>query len=434
MKENEDVTIKNNKGRVSFSPRIIGLSVLVLVLVMVLAAGISAMTGEKLTDIGSNKGSVALYDSLPDSIRNIEGFSSGIVMLTDTAVDYLSSDGKRIASNAHLYSQPVMLNNGNTVFVYDKGGSEYRIEKKTAVYNNFDVNGTIITAALGKNSNYAFVLNEDSGYQSHLFVYSSNGKKKFEWGSKSDYCIKIALSDNGKSAAAAVLGVENGVYYSKLHFFDFNSDEVRYTAVFEDITVFDIEYLNNKEIVVWTDNGIFRLDKEGNKTAVSEYFASALRHSSTTRNGLKVLGIARHGNDNNSRISVFNKKYKELYSRDFTSDISGVEADKKYVAVMLEDSVNIFDSRNNPVSTINLGERCIDAAISGSYFYVHTVSGIYVFSVGRDYDLPSEKAQAEDVEATFSEEVTFVEDEPLVTAAPESGTDNENGETMISYG
>ncbi len=436
MKENEDVIIKrdNSKKKAGFSPKIIGFCVLVLILVMVLGAGISALTGEKLTDIGKEQSSILLYDSLPESIRKIEGFSSGIVMLTDTAVDYLNSDGKRFSSNSHLYSQPVMLNNGTTVFVYDKGGSSYRIEKKTAVYNNYDVNGTIITAALGKKSNYAFVLNEDAGYQSHLFVYSSRGNKQFEWGSKSDYCVKIALSDNGKSAAVSVLSVENGVYLSKIHFFNFNSEEVKYTAEFEDCTVFDIEYLNSKEIIAWTDNGIFRLDKEGNVSTVSEFQPSELRHNSITRSGLKVLALARHGNDNNSKVSVFNKKYNELYSHDFSADVSGVDSDKKYFAVVLEDSVKIFDSKDKLVSTIVLGERCIDTAFSGSRFYVHTVSGIYIFAIGNDYDLPADKENDQSTEPTFSEDVTFEDDDPGEVNNTESATESATQETMISYG
>ncbi len=436
MKENEDVIIKrdNDKSKSTFSPKIMGFCALVLILVMVLGAVISAVTGEKLTNIGKEPGAPVLYDSLPDSIRRIDAYSSGIVMLTDTAVDYLNSDGKRIASNSHLYSQPVMLKNDTTVFLYDKGGSAYRIEKKTAVYNNYDVNGTIITAALGKKSNYAFVLNEDSGYQSHLLVYSSRGNKQFEWGSKSDYCMKIALSDNGKSAAVSVLSVENGVYYSKIHFFNFNSDEVKYTAVFEDCTVFDMEYLTSKEIIAWTDNGIFHLDKDGKISSVSEYQPSQLRHNSVSRGGLKVLAVSRHGNDNNPKVTVFNKKYKELYSHEFSDSVSGVDSDKKYYAVVLQDSVRIFDAKDNLVSTIILGERCNDTAISGSHFYVHTVSGIYVFSIGTDYDIPAYKENNEDTEPSFGEDVSFEDDAPEVQPPTDIETEAVTEETMISYG
>ncbi len=448
MKDNEDVIIKreNDKRKNGFSPGVIGFCVIVLILVMALGAVISALSGEKLTDIGKDHSGIVVYDSLPDSIRNIDGFSSGVVMLTDTAVDYLDSDGRRIASNSHLYSQPVMLNNGSTVFVYDKGGSAYRIEKKTSVYNNYDVNGTILTATLGKKGNYAYVLNENSGYQSRLVVYSSRGNKLFEWGSKSDYCVSLALSDNGNSVAIALVGVENGVYLSKVHFFNFNSDEAKYTAVFEDCTVFDIEYLNNKEIIVWTDTGIIKIDKNGNTSMISEYQSSELRYSSAAAGGLKLLSLARHGNDNNSKLVVFNKKYKELYSAEFSAVVSGVVAAKKYFAVVFEDSVKIFDSKNNLISTCIIGERCVDIAISGSDIYVHTVSGVYVMNIGVDYDLPVLRAQQETEDSGFSENVTFDEEttapsqeqenvtEGATEGAAEDVTEEATEDAVISYG
>ena len=433
--DNEDVIIKrdNDNKKIGFPPRIIGFCVITLILVMAIAAVVSMLSGEKLTNIGKTQSGIVVYDSLPDSIRNIEGFSSGLVMLTDTAVDYLDSDGIRIASNSHLYSQPVMLNNGSTVFVYDKGGSAYRIEKKTSVYNNYDVNGTILTAALGKKGNYAYVLNENGGYQSRLVVYSSRGNKQFEWGSKADYCVSLALADNGNSVAIALVSVENGIYLSKLHFFNFNSDEAKYTVILEDCTIFDIEYLNSKELVVWTDTGIIKIDKNGNTSVISEFLPTELRHSDALSGGLKLLALARHGNDNNSKVVVFNKKYKELFSEEFSDVVSGVNSDKKYFAVVFENSVKIFDSKNNLISTFIIGERCIDTAISGSHFYVHTVSGVYVIDIGSDYDLPTLKGDNESDDAGFSEDVSF-DDEDGTTQNQSEPAQTESEETTISYG
>ena len=111
MKDNEDIIIEREKnGNNTFSSStVIGLCALILIVIMVIAAVVSSVSGVSVADIGSDDENGALvYDVLPDSITDIESYSSGLVMLTDTALIYLDSNGKNLSSNSHQYSQPVM--------------------------------------------------------------------------------------------------------------------------------------------------------------------------------------------------------------------------------------------------------------------------------------------------------------------------------------
>ena len=120
MRDNEDLIIERGsvKQKKSNAPVILGFCVLLLIAVMVISAVVSKVSGVSVAEIGDQqvKGGI-IYDSLPDSIKNIEKYSSGLVMLTDSAVDYLDSTGKRLASNAHQYSQPVMVPKDSTVLL-----------------------------------------------------------------------------------------------------------------------------------------------------------------------------------------------------------------------------------------------------------------------------------------------------------------------------
>lgn len=428
--KNEDVVIKRSSksSKKGVETKIIALCVLVLILVMAIAAVFSNMAEEPLMNAGnaSNNGAL-VYGSMPDSIRKVDSFTSGAVLLTDTAVEYIDSNGKKLSSNSHLYSQPVIKTNKSTVLLYDKGGTAFRVEKNTSIYNTYTVSGTITTASLGAKDNYAYVLNNDGGYQSHLLVYSYQGKKQFEWGSASDYCIATALSDNGKSIAVAVLGVKDGEYLSKVIFFNFKDNEPLYSAEFYDTTVYQLEFINNKTVVALTDNGIFVIDSDGQYNKVYDYLPNEIGSSSVYHSGLKAIGIARHGNSKESEVSVYNKKYELLYSLEFDTEIFDVKTSKSYVAVLLGDKIKIFDKDKNETANIFLGEKCFDAVFSGNSLYVQTLSGVYCFDCDKDIDLTEIRETADE------EKNESVSSSPTEAVTNET-TEKNQGTDLISVG
>lgn len=409
----EDVVIKRNEKttKKQTGTKVIGMCVVLLILVMVLAAVISNISGISIADIGpTGANGTLIYNSLPDSIRDVDSYSSGTVMLTDTSIEYLDNSGKKLATNSHLYSQPVMKVRGSTVLLYDKGGTQFRLEKNSSVYNTYTVSGTLTTAALGAKGNYAYVLNEDSAYQSHLFVYSYQGKKQFEWGSASDYCITVALSDNGKSVAVSMLGVKNGEYLSKVSLFNFKENDARYTVELPDCTVYQLVFVNNKTLAALTDNGIFVINKNGESEKIAEYSSSELNYSDSTESGLKAFALNRYSNSKDSQVKIYNKKFAELYTLDFDSEIYSVCTSKSYVAVMLGDHIKVYNNKGEEIGSIIIGEKCIASVFSGRTLFVRTVSGIYSFDADADTDLTvSEKENTSAVNKDFTEEASEAE-------------------------
>lgn len=432
MKENEDIIIEREKGsrkRLSASS-VIGLCALLLIAIMVIAAVISSATGVSVADIGSDtSGNGGLvYDVLPDSITDIEGYSSGLVMLTDTALVYLDSDGKNLSSNSHQYSQPVMVKGGSTVLLYDKGGTSFRIEKNSKIYNTYTAANSITVATVDKKGNYAYVLNEDGGFQSHLYVYSYNGKKLFEWGSSQDYCIGAALSDNGKNIALSMLGVKNGEYISKVICFNVKDSEAVYTAEFPDCTVFRLEFLSGKNVAAFTDNGIFVIDKNGKTQKSAEYAPTELMHSAVTDKGLSAIALASHGNTKDSLLNVFDKRMKSSFILEYNSEIMNVRTSDKFTAVLLGDRIEAYNSKGEKTGSIEIDEKCTDAAFAGRNLFVFTVSGIYRFDIYGEYNLTELREEETTVEF-ISEDIT-----EATTAATEISSEAEASTEEMTAG
>lgn len=395
-KETENIS-EEKKEHKPIGFKVVAFCVLFLILLMAISAAVATVFDVPLFNMGNKDANGSLiYASDSEKINDMYAYSSGLVLLTDSSIEYLNSDGTRIATSSHLYSQPVMKANDKTVLLYDKGGNTFRIERDTQVYNTYTVASSIVTAQLGKKNNYAYVLNDDAGYQSHLYVYSYKGKKQFEWGSASDYCIATALSDNGKNVAVSMLGVENGKYMSKVILFGFKKSEPIYTCIFEDCTVYELKFINNKSLAALTDNGLFVINKDGTSEKIFDYSSTELEHSFGFSGGLCAISISRHGDTKDSLVKVFDSRFRELYELSFTSE-TAVCTSKNYVASFFDGGFEIYNNKNKQTAKMTFPDKCISATFSGRTLFVETVSGIYSFDVYSD-----KNENAVDVETTDS--------------------------------
>lgn len=364
--------------------------------------GLDLFTAKKTTsDIPDG----VIYQVDSDNVKEIAPYDNGVVMLTNSAVQYIDSSGREIDTNKHTFASPEMQVNGKTVFVYDKGGSGYRVEKNASVYSEQAASGAITCGAIGKKDNYAFSLDNHEGYQSHIFVYSFRGQKLFEWGSATDYCFRMALSDSGNKLAVAVIGVDNAEYYSKVMVFNFNSGQPAYTVDLAGKTVFDIDFITGRRIAVYTDNGVFLIENDGEYQCISEYTAAEIMQAFVSSNGLSCTAVAPYGNEQAPVITVFDQRHKLLYSHQYNELISGLVSGGSYVGVVMFDRVQILNSDDKVLGDILPGEGCERCVIVNHSLYILTGTGLHRYSIYSD----TEKA------VTMARETT--------TAAPDTTTE-----------
>ena len=388
--------------------KVLGLSLLIVFLLAAAVTFISRYTGFNLfsaKDTASDIPDGVIYQVDSDNVKEIAPYENGVVMLTNSAVKYIDRSGREIDTNKHTFASPEMQVNGKTVFVYDKGGSGYRVEKNASVYSEQTTSGAITCGVIGKKDNYAFSLDNHEGYQSHIFVYSFRGQKQFEWGSSSDYCFRMALSDSGNKLAVAVIGVENAEYYSKVMVFNFNSGQPAYTVDFADKTVFDIDFITGRKIAVYTDGGVYLIENDGEYQCIQEYSTTEIMQAFVSTNGLSCTAIAPYGNEQSPVITVFDQRHKLLYSHQYNELISGIVSGGSYVGVVMFDRVQILNSDDKVLGDVLPGEACERCVIVNHSLFILTGTGLHRYSIYSD----TEKA------VTMARETT--------TAAPETTTE-----------
>ena len=404
--------------------KVLGLSLLIVFLLAAAVTFISRFTGLDLfssKDTSSDIPDGVIYQVDSDNVKSIALYESGVVMLTNSAVQYIDSSGREIDTNKHTFASPEMQVNGKTVFVYDKGGSGYRVEKNASVYSEQTASGAITCGAIGKKDNYAFSLDNHEGYQSHIFVYSFRGEKQFEWGSSSDYCFRMALSDSGNKLAVAVIGVENAEYYSKVMVFNFNSGQPAYTVDFAGKTVFDIDFIAGRKIAVYTDSGVYLIDNDGGYQCIQEYSSTEVMQAFVSANGLSCTAIAPYGNEQAPVIAVFDQRHEQLYAHQYDELISGVVSGGSYVGVVLFDRVQILNSDDKVLGDILPGEACERCVIVNHSLFILTGTGLHRYSIYSDTEKAVTMARETTTAApeTTSEPTTVVEEvEPTDDIGP----------------
>lgn len=366
-----------NMGKVSII-KVLCMTVILLLLIIAAALFLGNLN---LTDNSDVADSELFLSINSDTVKDVLPFSDGVAVLTSSSVKYLDASGNEIVTNLHSFSNPRAEINSKTLLLYDSGGYNLRIENNSSEYSSFTFDSVITSAAVGKKGNYAYSLNSDAGYQSHLYVYSLRGAKLFEWGSAGDYIVDIALSDNGKYVAVAVLGIDSAEYYSKIILFKFNSSEPVYTVNLYDTTVYQIDFVSSKKLSVFSDSGVYLTDSKGECTCVQAYSSTEIAHSSLFYNGLSCTLISLYGNEKSPKLTVFNKNCVEKYECSYTEEINDVYCSKNYVALVFDSKIQVLNGENTVVGNIVLDEACIDVVIADRRVYALTSSGIYSFSV-----------------------------------------------------
>lgn len=413
------------------------LSICIIILLVLFT--FSKLLSEK--DI-SNNSNDTIYSQNYNSINKISPFGTGINVLSDNNLKYLDAGGNIMTTNAHSYSSPVLKTNGKRVLLYDKGGMNLKIEKNSAVTNELNFSSYISAACIGKYRSYAYSLDDDSGYQSHIYVFADN-KNIFEWGSASDYCVDLKFNNSESELAVTVMGVNNAELYSKIMVFDLHKRELLFESLFKENAICCVDFINNNSLAVFTEQGLFKVLNSGDSELIYDYDSSELNKIFTYPNGLKVLLLSPYGNYQTPKLIVFDHKYKQLYDHRFEVILNDVTCNKKYVSVIGDDFVLTLNKDNSVTGMTQISEKCKNVILTSTDVYVLTTLGVHkynVYSNNTNSDITKEttsenttSAVTQDTtEAVSENELTTTEDITNITNEPDSN--NFTSESVVQTG
>ena len=203
------------------------------------------------------------------------------MLLTDSHLIYLNSDGAEVNRYVCSYSTALMRTAGRYVLVAEQGGRRLQLSTRGSVVTELTVDQDIITVALNERGEMAVLTHGLQGYAVQVKVYDRNGKLLYTR-SRNHAVTEVALSRDGSQMALLSVESVNGTLNTLLEVFSLESADTdalcSYTA--SDTLLYRMEYLDGDWLVAFGEDGVVML-------GTADGLATVYKPQ-----GLRVLGYA----------------------------------------------------------------------------------------------------------------------------------------------
>lgn len=324
--------------------------VLLGALVVAAAAAFAVLTGAvgaSLVALGDGMDSVTLYlnrsgggwpantaISQPKQIRELAG---GFVELGAEDVAVYSAYGTRVRAFQPGYARPALAV-GNTRFcVYNRAGSELRVESRTKTLYTKNFSAGILLCALSNNGNVA-VVTESNRYAAQVEVYDSLFNLKYTWAPTQQEGTPVALrfaADNHRFAAGC-LSAENGQLQTTVYLMDTDTVEVGGAyAADPGSMVLELDWISATRLLAVFDDYAAIIDPAtGAEAARFDYGGATLQSVSISGRDTALLLASRSG----STLVVLDDSLS-LLGRQAVGKANGVSCTRTAVYVLTADAV-----------------------------------------------------------------------------------------------
>lgn len=230
--------------------------------------------------MGSSTGSYPV-DLSGVSVRRLDRSQNYSVLLTDSHLIYLNSDGAEVNRHACSYSTALLRTAGRYVLVAEQGGRRLQLSTRSAVVTELTVDQDIITVALNERGQMAVLTHGLQGYAVQVKVYDRNGKLLYTR-SRNHAVTEVALSRDGSQMALLSVESVDGTLNTLLDVFSLETADTgalcSYTA--QDTLLYRMEYMDGHWLVAFSEDSVVMLDTADGLAAVYK------------PQGLRVLGYA----------------------------------------------------------------------------------------------------------------------------------------------
>lgn len=371
--------------------KLLAIILVVLLLILIAAAQFGGVTFSTIRDyFASAMAKLGTGEGYPYSVNSIEiedvGLTnSDLVLVYDSNVKVLNSTAKEISNIAHDYDYPVISTNSGRILLFDEGSKKFRVQSKTRVLYEKEMEHIILTGEMGKDGSVAIATRADNA-ESMLTVFDSNREQVFAWKCAKEHIVSCDISDNGKNYVVAVLGVNNGSVYTKVHIF--NKSKIEPTATFEytDSAIANVKFLSNETVMVMGNNvcEIINGNEVKEKVDVSVNTTYQLFISD---NNNAILVLSKYSSTTQKIIKVYNKSGKELFTQEIEGMVKSVSTDGKYVAVLTGSNVQTFTMKGKPCGSAEVNADAQKVLVNSRNTYIYSSDAITLYSsVGDNKD------------------------------------------------
>ncbi len=310
-----------------------------------------------------------------DSTVNTVILGDSVLVLTTDGFSVYSPSGKLSYTQPYNYTSPAVSLNGDRAVVFDRGHKGYMLVNEKKVVYSGETSNNIICAEYGKSGNYALGTDGDDS-TSKLTVYSATNKMKFQWNCAYEHIACVALEPNGKFAGVAVVGAENGEMFTSVKYFGFDYQEPINSQTIFGAAAFDLKFTDVNILTLFSDTGIFKINKKDNFETVKKYYSSEFNSFDCAANGKYIVALAKYGSANDFSLSVFSPKGKEKKVISIDTAIKSVTMSDKYIFALAENSIMVYNLNGRKISQIDIKGEVNSLLTTDRYIFINSLDKI----------------------------------------------------------
>ena len=151
-------------------------------------------------------------------LTEVESLTGSFVELGDEGCVVYSRSGKKLSSIQSGYARPALAVGRNRFVLYNRSGTELRVESRTQNLYTKQLENSIFLCALADNGNLA-VVTEDQSAMAKLLIYNANMEQVLSWSMSSNdgTPLRMAFSPDSRKLAAAAVTASGGQMMTNLY-------------------------------------------------------------------------------------------------------------------------------------------------------------------------------------------------------------------------
>ena len=273
-----------------------------MLLVALVAAAVIYLTGLVNT-------SVMLLEDMADTVRialmpeqgfpqqtgagavyQAETLGGSFVVLGEEGCTVFSNGGGRLNTVGTGYARPALAAGGNSFVLYNRSGSELRVESRTRELYTRQTEGHIYLCALSNRGELA-VVTDDVRKLALLTVYDANRNELLTWSTTTaeGVSLRMDFSPDGTQLAIAAVTAQDGQMVTNLYLLNLRAGEPQLLASEPGSTPLALTWCSNDRLLAVCDTHAALYGSDGSAQGRYDFGGQDVAALSAEGGGLAVL-------------------------------------------------------------------------------------------------------------------------------------------------
>ncbi|MBQ7036936.1 MAG: hypothetical protein IJN74_05550 [Clostridia bacterium] len=301
-------------------------------------------------------------------------YSGGVAVFGKDSVFGITNSGKKAWQIPFTVSDPILSAGGRFVLAADRGGKRTVLISGGKVKHEAETEGAIITATVNKKGDYAVVMKE-RGFKGLVKVFSSKGKELFAWHSAEQNILSVALSEDSKQLAVAVVNMKDLSKLTTLLQFDLK-DTVPDTLDVGDENLVSTLLYNKGELIAAGDEALYCFKKDGSQKFRIDYSGREIQKFSMYAGGTMAMLFRGADDGSGNTVEFYDGLGRLSGTAKVDGNVSSFDTFGNYAVVSTQNELYVIHKNGRIVSQRTLESSVNRVFLCGSRNRLFLMGGV----------------------------------------------------------